>query len=169
MKNAAKILGVLILVPTAILAGYITAGVILLKRIDYEMTGYSLKGINKGILSLILELKIINPSFIKVGIDKYDLTVSINNIPVSKLSSKIPILIQANDFTEISIPVDVDIEKSFGVLKSREIIGYFIAQQYDKITIFVRGDFGATVMKIPISTKIDEKWTLKEISEIMST
>lgn len=168
MNKSLKIFGIvaiLILVPFSIYAGI---GIVLLNKIDYKLKGYKLKNIDNQFIYIDLILDIINPSKLDVHIYGYNFNIKLNGVPVANLINKQKKTLVGESTSPLTIGIAIDYKKSFGQILSKEILGYFLTKNYDKIIVSLSGKLKGELLKIPISTKLDFTYTLAEIEEIMS-
>lgn len=167
MSKSLKIASIIIITALGIFGIYATIGIRMLMNICYEIAKYKYKGIDIQYIYIDLQLRIFNPSILKVGLNGYNLNVYLNNKWLSDLTSYTPIIIKSEGISTITIPLKIDYLKTFGTIKSKEIINYFLTQQFDKIIITLKGKFSGTVLKIPVSVPVDSSWTLQEIAKTM--
>ncbi len=156
----------LIVVPGSIWAGI---GIWTLQQICYSVVKYEVKAWNFKSIDLAFTMMIKNPSQLSVEIDGYDIHVALNNVPVARLISNTVKTIEGEKASSLVLPVSIDLEKSFGQIKSKEIIGYFSSKNFDKIVLSLTGKFNGKLLKIPISVKIDSRYTLADIIKQMDT
>ncbi|MEK6879111.1 MAG: hypothetical protein AABY22_05855 [Nanoarchaeota archaeon] len=158
------IIAALVLIPGAIFVGI---GVRLLSKINFKVKSFKVKSLDAQYINIDLVLDVINPSKLDVKIDGYNINVFLNGIKVANLISIYKKTLKGEETSLLTLPIAIDFKKSFGQILSKEIIGYFLTRNYEKIVIRLSGNFKGEILKIPISTKIDITYTLAEIEKLM--
>lgn len=169
MKDILKALGILALIIGIPGGIYLGVEIYWIMKIDYEIAGYKLKSINSKNINIEFALKVINPSHVDIGINGYDINVYINKIHVANLVSKNKKELKAKTKTNLVLPIDIDMGGSLAVVKSKDIIGYFLTKNYEKIIVSFDGKFLGRAIGIPINAPIKMEYTLAEIIKIMDT
>ena len=168
MSRGWKIFGIiaaLIIIPGGIFAGIAIKN---LSKIDFKIKGYKIKGIDGQFVYLDFDIDVINPSNIDVHIAGYNIDVFLNDIIVAHLISKERKILKSESTSLLTLLISIDYNKAFGQIKSKEIIGYFISKNHEKIVVHLKGKFKGEILKIPISTKLDFRYSLKEIEELVN-
>lgn len=145
---------------------YAGIGVKKLMSICYNIVKYEYK-LDLEYLYLDLTLQLKNPSFLKVGIDGYDLDVYLNNKWVAKVAKIKHEEIASEGISFIAIPIKIKYIKLINTIGGKEIINAFSNKEFHKIVIIVRGKLYGEVLKIPVNVPVDYKITLAEIIKIM--
>ena len=148
---------------TSIYAGI---GVKKLMSICYNIVGYKLK-LDLEYLYLDLTMQLKNPSFLKVGIEGYNIDVYLNNKWVAKVAKKNHEEITSESATIINIPIKIKYQKLINTVGGKEIINAFSNKEFGKIFVILRGTFDGAVLKIPVHVPVDYKITLEEVIKIM--
>lgn len=164
----AWIIAAIVLVPGGIYAGI---GIYMLMKIDYSMAGYKIKSFNSKFLYIDVSIRIANPSVLAVKVAGYDLLFYLNDVLVANIKNKSPKTIEPNAQTMLTLPLAVDLH-AMDKKKAKEIMGFVITGQWDKITLKVGGKFNGELLKIPVPYKLKpEEWTytLEDIIKIMQT
>lgn len=167
MSRAWKIAGIialLVIVPGGIYAGM---GLMALNQTEIEVKSYKVKSVDTQFVHMDIVLEIKNPSKLDVSIEGYDLRVDINGIKVASIISKYAVVLDGLGKTLLTVPVAIDFKKSFDVVKSREILGYFLTRNKEKIIVSLTGKLKGEILKMPISTRLNFKYSLKEIEDLM--
>lgn len=149
---------------------YVGVNVYMLMKVCVSLSGYKLKGIDKdGNILLEFGLKVKNPSQLAVDIYGYSIDVDLNgNFGANAKSDKHKKLV-ANETSVLMINVKIDPVKTFGALKSKEVVGSFLTGQFDKIVVNLKGNFVGKLLGVKINMPVDFKYSLKEILDIMKT
>ena len=156
-----------IIIPGGIWAGM---GIAALTKICYNVIKYEITKFNFTNMELSFTLKVKNPSNIKVIIEGYNINIELNGVNVGQIVSKSKKTLKSEQHSTIVIPVNIKIDKkTLGNSKIREVFDYFITKQYEKIFVSLSGHFNGRLLKIPIPVKIDLKYTLAEIINIMDS
>ena len=145
---------------------YATVGIRQLMRVGYNIIKFSVVNIAADSVSLILTLKICNPSFMKVDIDGYNIDISLNNKTISNIKSVTHASLIANGNSIIEIPIKI-LFNTFGVVGSKEFLSAFSLRQYDRIFVTLHGELNATILKVPAHVPVNYTITLAEIQKIM--
>ena len=160
-------MGIISLISLMATGTYAGAGLYALNQVDYQFKSYRIKSVDTQFVHMEVVLNVINPSNLDVHITGYNLHVDINGIEVANLISKSPVNLKGLGVSPLTIPIAIDFRKSFDVIKSKEILGYFITRKKDKIVLSLKGKFFGKILKIPISTNVDFKYSLQEIEDLM--
>lgn len=140
----------------------------LLTKICVKPAAFKIIDINGTFIKFELSLSIKNPSITDVELDGYDLDVFINNIKVANLLSGTKNIIQGKATSTINLPITIYHKNAFGPAQAQELATLFITRQLNKILVTLKGKFIGEALKMPISTKLNFKYTLAEIKKIMA-
>ena len=155
-----------IIIPGGIWAGM---GIAALTKICYNVIKYEITKFNFTNMELSFTLKVKNPSNFKVVIEGYDINIELNGVKVGNIASKSIKTLKSEQISNVIIPVNILINKILGNKKLKEVLNYFSTKQYEKIFVSLSGHFNGRLLKIPIPVKIDLKYTLAEIINIMDS
>ena len=157
-----------IIIPGGLWAGI---GIATLQQICYSVVKYEIRRIDIAArtIEMAFTMMIKNPSKLSIGIEGYDIAVALNGVEIAKLVSEAPKTIEGEKATTLVLPVKIDLKKTFGQIKSQEIVGYFITKDFEKIVVSLKGKFNGRLLKIPIAVKVDSKYTLAEIIKQMDS
>ena len=145
---------------------YAGIGVKKLMSICYNIVKYKYK-LDLEYLYLDLTLQLKNPSFLKVGIEGYDIDVYLNNKWVAKVAKINHEEIVAEGVSVIDIPIKIKYQKLINTVAGKEIINAFSSKNFDKIFVTLEGTFSGSVLKVLVNVPVDYKITLDEIIKIM--
>lgn len=165
--KAGKIIAWAFVASLGIAGIYIGVGVKRLMSFCYKIVKYNVK-IDLDYVHLSVDLKIQNPSYLKIDIYDYDIDVYVNNVQVGNVASKRYIELKKEQVSTISIPAKIPYLKSIGNINGKQMFNAFVNKEYDKIYITLKGKFNGGVLGVSATVPIDYKITLKEIAEIMS-
>lgn len=159
-----------ILIPGGFIVGGIYAGVNvrLLTKICFSVSGFKIKSLDSKYIFLDILLLVKNPSRLDVTVQGYEIDALLNGVPVSKIVDKNKKVLLGEEVTPLLVPIQIDHEKAFGQIKSKEILAYFLTNNWDKIIVSLDIKFKGEVLNIPISTSVSLKYSLKEIKAIMA-
>lgn len=159
-----------ILIPGGFIFGGIYAGVNvrLLTKICFSVSGFKIKSLDSKYIYLDILLLVKNPSRLDVTVQGYEIDALLNGVPVSKIVDKNKKVLLGEEVTPLLVPIQIDHEKAFGQIKSKEILAYFLTNNWDKIIVSLDIKFKGEVLNIPISTSVSLKYSLKEIKAIMA-
>ena len=159
-----------ILIPGGFVIGGIYAGVNvrLLTKICFSVSGFKIKSLDSKYIYLDILLLVKNPSRLDVTVQGYEIDALLNGVPVSKIVDKNKKVLLGEEVTPLLVPIQIDHEKAFGQIKSKEILAYFLTNNWDKIIVSLDIKFKGEVLNIPISTSVSLKYSLKEIKAIMA-
>ncbi|KKS77126.1 MAG: hypothetical protein UV51_C0010G0031 [Candidatus Woesebacteria bacterium GW2011_GWC1_42_9] len=167
MSKTAKIallIAAAIIIPGGIVAG---VGAYQLFRICTKVNYYKFNGIDVRYINLEFGIMVKNPGFINVDILGYNLDIFINGTKVASAVNSSTKRLSAKQRSNLVIPVLVDYTKSLGAVFSAQLLKFFANKQFDKIIVSIDGVMNARLLGVPSSIKINEKYSLREIQEIM--
>ena len=169
MKNIFKIIGIFAIfgvVGIGIYAGKVYKDI---KNLCFELVKYEFKGFNGANVLINFVLKIKNISIVKIKIVGYEFDIFINNIKIGSIKDTQEQIIKSEQYSMLNIPIEIDVIKSFGLVKSSEILNA-LKSDPSKIVVSLKGLLAAEVFKLKVKNiPIDYSITLKEILEIMKT
>lgn len=150
-----------------IIPGGIYAGITgyFLTKMQYGIYNVDSISVKNGIVKFNLVVWVKNPSATKIVIEGYDFDVAINGVNVAKIANSSEKALEAKQTSYLSVPVEISADRIANKVDWTNILKYFITGEADKIYLSVTGKFLGGVLKIPISTKVNIKMTLKEIAE----
>lgn len=163
MKNIWQIILAITVAGTFGAGVYIALGIKRLLQISYYLEGYKFEGFDVRYIYLKLFLLVKNKSDVAVNIKRYFINVLLNDKLVAILSSKKNKTIEAEKSSKLELPIKIDYNNVFGKLKSKEIMGYFVNKEYDKIIFSLKGKFSGSILKIPIFAPLKIQMSLKDI------
>lgn len=147
---------------------YAAIGARALMSICYNMVKFQVQNITGDSIYINFTLKLNNPSFLAVDINGYKLDVFLNGKFIASVASVAHEEIMSKGISTLVIPVRVAYLKTLGIVGGKELINNFANQRFDKIVVSLKGTFKGSVLKVPVGVPVDQKWTLKEISDTMS-
>ncbi|HRG36900.1 MAG TPA: hypothetical protein PK289_00050 [Bacteroidia bacterium] len=159
-----------VLIPGGFIVGGIYAGVNvrLLTKICFSIAGFKIKSLDSNYIYLDILLNVKNPSRLDVKVGGYDINATLNGTPVGKIVDKTEKVLLAEQITPLLVPIQIDHNKAFGQIKSKEILGYFLTNNWEKIIVSLDIKFKGEVLRIPISTSVNLSYSLKEIKTMMA-
>lgn len=148
---------------------YVGVNVYMLTKVCFSMAGYKFKGFDKdGNVLLDFSINVKNPSNLSVDVYGYSIDIDLNgNFGANVKSDKHKKLI-AKELAILTLPVKIDVVKTFGAVKSKEVINHFLLGAFDKIVVNLKGQAIGRVLGVKVNLPVDFKYTLKEILDIMS-
>lgn len=165
MKTGARIAWIMVF-GLGLVGIYAGIGIKKLMSICYNIVKYDVK-VDFEYIWLTLTLQIKNPSYLKVDIDGYDLDVYLNNAWVANVATKKHTSLNPGGDDLIKIPIKIQYLKTFGAVKSRDIVNSFLRKEFDKIVVSLKGKFDGTILKVKAHVPVDYKISLLEIIKIM--
>lgn len=165
--KAGHIIALIFVTAFSIAGIYIGIGVKQLMSFCYKIVKYDFK-IDLDYIYLTVDMKIKNPSYLKIDIYDYDIDVYVNNARVGSIANKKYVELKKGGVSSISIPSKIPYLKTFKNIPGKQIFNYFINKEFDKIFITLKGKFNGGVLGVSAHVPIDYKITLKEIAQIMS-
>lgn len=159
-----------VLIPGGFIVGGIYAGVNirLLTKICFSIGGFKIKSLDSNYINLDILLNVKNPASLDVKVQGYDIGAMLNGVPIGKIVDKTEKVLLANQITPLLVPITIDHNKAFGQIKSKEILAYFLTNNWEKIVVSLDIKFKGEVLRIPISTSVNLTYSLKQIKEMMA-
>ena len=160
-----------LLIAVVVPAGaYIGVNVYMLTKVCFAVAGYKFKGFDKdGNVLLEFYMNVKNPSNLAVEVYGYSVDIDLNGKFAANVKSDKYKKLAAKEMSVLTLPVKIDVVKTFGALKSKEVLNAFISGQFDRIVVNLKGQFIGKVLKVKVNLPVDFKYSLKEILEIMKT
>lgn len=146
---------------------YAAIGARALMSVCYNMVKYQVQNITGDAIYINFTLKVNNPSFLAVDINGYKIDVFLNSKFIATVASTAHEEIVSKGVSTLIIPLKVAYMKAMGTVNGKELLNNFANQRFEKIVVSLKGTFKGTVLKVPVGVPIDQKWTLKEINDIM--
>lgn len=179
MNKVGQILSIIAIAAGTFAIVYFGVGTYELANLCYKFLGFNFQSLtdSNGKQKLIgakwancqIMIAIKNPSFMKISITGYSLSVAINGTHVSDITSSVPLEIANDSKAILTLPIKIDLgHTTFGLLSSNDIINALATGDYSKINITISGTLSATIAKIPVSTSINITKNLQDIKNSMN-
>lgn len=157
------------IITAAVVAGiYIGIQVKNFMNICFQIGKYKMTGIDLQYIYVDFGLIVYNPDGLEAHLVGYHFDVFINDKWVAKIQSKGRIRLASEESTTITIPIQIDYRKAFGVVLGGEMIQLFAQKKYDSINVRLVGKYTGQALGIKVPLDLDEKWTLADIVKSMS-